>query len=122
MGILTRNSVRYDKSVRVTCLFSLFLKKKKNYLFISLFLAALGLSCSTRNLSLWCVGSPLQHMSSRACGLSSCGAQAPECVGSVVAARGLSSCGMQAQQLQCVGSVVAACGLSCPTACGILVP
>ena len=75
------------------------------------------------------------------CGLlSSCGAQAPDCVGSVVAAHGLSSCGVQAPKhmgsvvvvhwfsscgmwaLEHVGSVVAAHRLSCPTACGILVP
>ena len=46
--------------------------------------------------------------------LSSCGAQTPEHVGSVVAAHRLSSCG--------VGSIAAAHGLSCPTACGIPVP
>ena len=41
--------------------------------------------------------------------------------GLFVAACGLlSSCGTQAPEH--VGSVVAACGLSCPTACGILVP
>ena len=38
--------------------------------------------------------------------LSSCGVQAPECVGSVILARRLSSCGTQA--LEHVGSVVAA--------------
>ena len=37
--------------------------------------------------------------------LSSCGAWAPECVGSVVAARGLSSCGTWALWLWCVGLV-----------------
>ena len=51
--------------------------------------------------------------------LSSCGVQALERVGSVVAC-GLSSCGMRAPEH--VGSVVAASGLSCPAAFGILVP
>ena len=46
--------------------------------------------------------------------------QAPECVGSVVAACGLSSCGVCA--LERAGSVVVVHGLSCPAACGILVP
>ena len=41
------------------------------------------------------------------CGFSlfSCGAWAPECVGSVVAAHGLSSCGLRARQLQRAGLV-----------------
>ena len=47
--------------------------------------------------------------------LSSCGAQAPGRVGSVV-------CGVQALLLRRAGSVVAARVLSCPEACGILVP
>ena len=47
--------------------------------------------------------------------LSSCGARAPEHVGSIVTACGLSSC-------RELGSVVVACVLSCPAACGILVP
>ena len=75
------------------------------------FLAALGLSCGTRDLhcGMWDpllrrVGSLLQHADFSlvvACGLlSSCGLQAPEHL----------------------GSVVAAYGLSCPMACGILVP
>ena len=52
-----------------------------------------------------------------ACGfsLSSCGARAPEHVGSVV-------CGTRALALRRASSVVVARGLSCPTACGILVP
>ena len=41
-------------------------------------------------------------------------------MGSVVATRGLSSCGARA--LERVGSVVAVRGLSCPAACRILVP
>ena len=51
---------------------------------------------------------------------SSCGAQAPECAGLVVAAREFSGCGARALEL--AGSVVVMRGLSCPTACGILVP
>ena len=54
-----------------------------------LFLAALGLGCGTRDLL-------LQHMGSFVAVhglLFSCGAQAPECAGSVVAVRRLSSCG-----------------------------
>ena len=38
----------------------------------------------------------------------------------LVVARRLSSCGTQAPE--CAGSVVAVHGLSCPAACGILVP
>ena len=60
------------------------------------------LCCGTRasqaSLQLWCGGS-------RVHGLCSCGVQAPEQVGSVVVACGLSSCGLRAQQLQCVGLV-----------------
>ena len=41
-------------------------------------------------------------------------------MGSFVATCGLSSCGAQAPER--VGSVVVACGLCCPAACGILVP
>ena len=41
-------------------------------------------------------------------------------VGSFLIAHGLSSCGVQA--LEHVGSVVVVCGLSCPVPCGILVP
>ena len=61
-------------------------------------MAASGLSCSTRDLSLWHAGFCLVV----ACrfSLSSCGAQAPRCVSSVVCvtqalaeARALSSCG-----------------------------
>ena len=48
------------------------------------------------------------------CGLR--GVQAPECAGSVVVVRGLSSRGTWAPEL--VGSVVAAHGLSCPTHVG----
>ena len=47
--------------------------------------------------------------------LSSCGAQAPGCMGSVV-------CCTQALQLRRVSTVVVAHRLSCPAACGILVP
>ena len=43
--------------------------------------------------------------------LSSCGTQAPELTGSVVAVHGLSSCGVKA--LEHAGSVVAVRGLSC---------
>ena len=63
----------------------------------------MGLSCGTwdlccgmQYLSLWCMGF------------------------SLVAARGLSSCGVQAPER--MGSVVVARGLSCPVAFGILVP
>ena len=104
------------------------------------FLAASGLSCITRDLSFWCMGSSLWcagfslvvahrliscsvqalqlwHMGSLVAvrGLSSCGAQAPEHMSSVVAARRLIS-------LWRTGSVVAARRLSCHVACGILVP
>ena len=69
---------------------------------------------------LQCTGSSLRHAGFSlvvACGfsLSSCGAQAPGHVGSVV-------CGTQALSLSCVSSVVVAHGLSCPAACGVLVP
>ena len=47
--------------------------------------------------------------------LCSCGAQAPEHVGSVV-------CGTRALSLRRASSVVVAHGLGCPAACGILVP
>ena len=77
----------------------------QGWTFKKFFLAALGLSCDTWglcwgvwNLLLWCAGFSLVV----ACGFS------------------LSSCGAQA--LGCVGSVVVARGLSCPAACGILVP
>ena len=99
------------------------------YFLIFIYLAALGLSCGTRDLrcgmqdlllrcmgfSLWRVGFSLVV----ACGLSSCGVWAPERTGSVVEARGLSSCGTQAPEY--ASSVVAARGFSCPAACGILV-
>ena len=65
-------------------------------------MAVSGLSCSMWHLSLWRTGCLLRHVGFSlvaACGLSSCGRWAPECMGSVVVAR----------------------GLSCPTACGILV-
>ena len=58
-----------------------------------------------------------------ACRIFSCGMQDLSLlhVGfSVVVVHGLSSCGMQA--LERVGSVVGARRLSCPTACGVLVP
>ena len=66
-----------------------------------------------RNLSLRCAGFSLVV----ACGfsLSSCSAQTPGRVGSVV-------CGTQALSLRRENSVVVVRGLSCPTACGILVP
>ena len=53
-----------------------------------------------------------------ACGvfaLSSCGAQAPGCMGSVV-------CGTRVLSLRRTSSVAVVRGLSCPTACRILVP
>ena len=65
-------------------------------------MAALGLSCSTQHLLLCRTGFCLVV----ARGLSSCGAQAPEHTGSVVAVHGLSSCRVQAQL---------------PHTCGILV-
>ena len=86
------------------------------YLFIYLFLAVSGLSCSTQDLPLQRTGFSLVAARRP----SSCGTWAPECVGSVVVVRGPSSCGTQAPE--CVGSVVAASGPSCPAACGILVP
>ena len=63
------------------------------YLFIYLFLAVLGVSCST--LDLFVVAHALFVAMHGL--LSSCGAWAPECMGSVVVAHGLSSCGMHAQ-------------------------
>ena len=63
-------------------------------------MAALGLSCGTRDLSLQCAGSSMWRAGSRVCRLSSWGVQAPECM----------------------GSVVAACGPSCRAVRGILVP
>ena len=89
-------------------------------------MATSGLSCGTWDLRcrmwdplLWRTGSLSQCTGFSlvvVCGfsLSSCGVRAPECMGSVVVACGLSSCGM------C--SAVVALGLSCPTAWGILVP
>ena len=89
--------------------------KSQHAVFLFLFLAALGLSCSMQDLccgmqdlSLRCVGSSLWHT-----GFSSCGAQAPERACS--RARGLCS-------LWHTGSLVEAHRLSCPMACGILVP
>ena len=83
-------------------------------------MTASGLSCGMQDLSLWCAGSSLQHTGFSlvvACGfsLSSCGAQAPGHMGSVV-------CGMQSLYLRRTSSVVVAHGLSCPVACGILIP
>ena len=80
------------------------------------FLAALDLSWGMRDL--WCARSSLWRTGFSlvvACGfsLSSCGAWAPECVGSVV-------CGTRALSLRCAGSVVVARGLSCSVACGNL--
>ena len=46
--------------------------------------------------------------------LSSCGLQAPECLGSVVCSTG--------SLVETLGSLVSVCGLSCLTARGILVP
>ena len=99
--------------------FTLF-KKKFIYLFI--YLAASGLSCGTRDLSLWRVALHCGAWASliAVCRLLFSCVRAPEHVGSVVVAHGLSSCGAQA--LECMGSVVAACRLSYPAACGILVP
>ena len=70
---------------------------KKFYLFIYLFLAALGLCCcawafsSCGELGLLCVA---VHGASRCSGFSRCGAQALGVRTSVVVARGLSSCGL----------------------------
>ena len=73
-----------------------FNKIKKNFVLSCfkkyLFMAALGLSCSTQHLLLCRTGFCLVV----ARGLSSCGAQAPEHTGSVVAVHGLSSCRVQA--------------------------
>ena len=59
------------------------------YFIYLLFLAVVGLSCSTRDLSLRRADTSLQHAGFSlvvACtfSLSSCGARVPECVGSVV--------------------------------------
>ena len=54
-----------------------------------------------------------------ALGHSSAWVQQLQCVGSVAAVRGFSSCSSRVQQLQFPGSVVEAHGLSCSTACGI---
>ena len=106
------------------------------YLFILFIFGCIrSFSCGTRNLrwgmwdlSLWRTGSSLQCTDSlsrctgfslvAACGFflfSSCGAQAPGRVGSVV-------CSTQALYSRHVSSAVVASGLSCPTACGILLP
>ena len=61
-----------------------------NYRINKFFLAVSGLSCGTQDLLLQCTGYSLQHAGRP---LSSCGTWAPECVGSVVVAQGLSSCG-----------------------------
>ena len=73
-----------------------------------------------RSFWLQCVGSSLWHVGFSlvvACRLlSSCDAQVPECMGSVVVACGLSSCGSLsscgAWAPEHVGSVVVACGFS----------
>ena len=75
----------------------------KNIYILKIYLAVLGLSCGTWDLSLWRVGSLLWHT-----GLS------------LVVVHGLSSCGVQA--LERMGSVVAVHGLSCLAARGIIVP
>ena len=49
-------------------------------------------------LSLWQVGSTLQRNVQACCGFSCCRAQALECVGSVVAALGLSRCNSRAPE------------------------
>ena len=82
-----------------TCFFIL----KKYFIYLFLFLVVLGLSCSTWDLRCCMQGLPLRCSSSSlwhagfslvvVCGfsLSSCGAQAPEHVGSVVVVHGLQS-------------------------------
>ena len=93
------------------------------YLFFG---GASGLSCGvwdlcwgTRDLSLWRAVSSLQCLGFSlvaALGLlSSCGAQAPERVSSVV-------CSTWALSLKHASSIVVVRSLSCPVACGILVP
>ena len=72
------------------------------YLFVYLFMAVSSLSCGTQDFSLRCMGSffivACGLLSIVGCGLlSSCGTWAPESVGSVTAAHGLSSCGVRAQ-------------------------
>ena len=64
---------------------------------IYLILAALGLSCGTRDLLLRLAGSLSWCADSRVHRLCSCGTWAPEHVGSVVAAHRLSSCGTRVQ-------------------------
>ena len=68
-------------------------------MFLFVYLAASGLSCSTQDLSLLNTSSLVV-------------AWVPEHVGSVVVVFGLSHCGAQAQSLQCSGSVVAVLRLS----------
>ena len=80
------------------------------YLFI--YLAASG-RWGMWDLSLWCVG--FSQVVARGCSLSSCGAWASGCVGSIF-------CGTLALLLRHVSSVVVAPGLSWPSACGIVVP
>ena len=99
----------------------LFLKIYLLFIYFVYFLAASGLSCGTRDLSLQCSGSSLwctgfSLVVAYGFSLSSCGAQDPtEHVGFVV-------CGTRAPSLRCTSSVVVVHGLSCPAACGILVP
>ena len=81
--------------------FIFFFKKKQIYLFIYLFLAALGLRCCAWTFSS-CGEWGLLHFSawaSHCSGLSSCGAQDIGTWASVVLACGLSSCGSRA--LEC---------------------
>ena len=89
-------------------------------IFIFLFLAALGLRCCARALSS-CgeLGATLRcsAWASHCGGFSCCGARALGAWASVVVARGLSSCGLQAPERR-----LSSCGarLSCSAACGIL--
>ena len=77
-----------------------FILNKFIYLFIYLFLAALGLCCYTWAFWLRGVGATLRcgARASRCGGFSCCGARALGTQASVVVARGLSSCGSQAPE------------------------
>ena len=75
-------------------------KKKKSFIYLCIFMAALGLCCCTQVFSS-CSEPEL---------LSSCSTQAPHC-------SDFSCCGAWA--LDAHASVVVACRLSCPVACGI---
>ena len=77
-----------------------------------------------QDLSLWPRLFVVTHELLSSCGvrvfLSSCGAWAPGCVGSVAVAHGVQS--TRALSLRHASSVAVVRGLSCPAACGILVP